>query len=417
MAVINRSTPFKMESSSASQLAKRSIMSDKIRHLSPSSPLLMFVSSGFNIKGENVKVKGYMNKKPTSRILVEEFYSMPKSYTMTPTAVSAAGATPTATFSSVDEIVPRMWFRAPDGSTGVVTGVNTSTKVATFAVLGGTSFAPEANKSLLLMGILSEENSLINDYTSKEDDRIVNYCGNFRHGLGISMHKYIEGNGGELAGGNFYDRKCKEDYDHAMHLFESALLFGKMPVSGESTSVTTTTGKNTGTFNVFHNEGIYNMAQNEYDFSGSPSLQKLLYNLPRQLHDSLNSTSNLLFLCSDYFFDTINSLAFDKMSFQVVPAYKELEKWSIKMKSFSTSKGVITLAVDHAFCNDALRDVGLIIEPDAIDYCYFKEKDIRMITEGKEENDRDGKIGDISFSGCLLPSCGGHRVTRVINCL
>lgn len=412
MATINRSTPYVMETTSATMLAKRAVVSDRIRHLSPADPLLMFVSKGYN-KAGYVKQNGFMGKKEVTRLDVEAFYSLPKEYILTPTVVDSLNLT----FASVDEIVPRMVFRAKNGTTGVVLGVNTSTKVVTFATLGSTTFSVTLGESIQYLGVLAEENSRLNDYVGKSDDRVYNVCGNFRHGLGISGHQFLSGMAGMLAGGNYYDRKCKEEYEHAMHAFEASMLFGNLPASGSGTAVTTTTGTNAGLITLPHNKGLYNYAQNTYDFAGSPSLEKLLFNLPKEIHNSCNPTSELLFLMSNDLFDTFNNLVFSKAQFTAKEAENKLEKYGVACKSFMTSRGKLTCAVSHAFSNTLNSDTGLIISPDDINYCYFKDKDVFLTKEGLEENDRDGKKGEISFCGCLLPLCGGYKITKVINAL
>lgn len=387
----------------ADQLEQRAIVSDRIRHLSnKASRILFLVSKGPVDQKGYAWGKGFIGKYESKNLKVEQYYSLPKENSKTVTAASGL----TLTFSDVtDMVVGQMFINTANRTRGIVASIAASpTNTATFVTVGGVTFSASPNDILIRGQILVKEGSNLPDYYLKGDDLVTNIISKSRNGFGITDFKAAAAH---LAGGAYLPRKQQEEFENAIRENENALVWSESAASGWKTTV--------GANEIPSSKGLWEFAKTSYDMNGSPNLEKMLYDIPIYLHKSIQG-ANLVWLCSTLFYNTVNKMLYEK---GVINDMKgTVEKFGVQIRSLDLGiPGSVTFVPHYSFDAGDFQTLGLIFDPEYLQYCYLSGNDYDIVPDGLQDNDSETKVGEIKYTNCLLPLCGGYKIMQVVNAL
>lgn len=372
---------------------------DYIRYLaSESTVLLALIADGKVEQGKVKRGKGMVQKKSATNPRVEAFTHSPRGLTKTVTAVSTLDIT----FAAVTDVNPRDVFVNTANDTECIVD-SISGSVCSMISLGST-FTAAIGDVLLWIGNAYEYGSSEPVYVQRPDDQICNVMQICRFPCEISRSLRSTK---QLAGGDYFERMKMYLTVESMQAWERNLIWGQK----SNTSTTNVTALTSLVVSVPHMEGLWNFAQNSYNFANNMTPEKIRKDLILSMDRVVGNTKPLLWLMGRE--SRARMIEFQN---EGLVNYKpgELEKFGIKSDTFITSGPDVKIIAHDAFDYGANVDKGLLFIPEELRYYYKEGFDLHPRTN-IQSNSKDGFKDEITGEACILPLCGGYTLTKTTN--
>lgn len=383
---------------SASGLADRYV-EDHIRYLARSATVIMaLIADGKAELGEVVRKKGMISKKPADQARVEGFTHSPVNYEKTVTAVDTLDIS----FASVADVNVRDVFKNTANDKVCIVDQISSLKCSMISL--GTTFTASVGDVLIKLGNAYEYGSSDPTYVQQGDDNYYNVMQIFRFPVDIARSFRSTK---QLAGGDYFKRMSKYNLIEGMQSVERSCIWGQ---KSNTTTVNVTALTTTG-ISVPHQEGLWNFAQNSFDFGNSMTPEKFQKDMVLSWDRSISYSRPLIALMSREGRARILDWQYDKL---VYLKGGELEKFGIKSDTMITSGPDIHIVAHDAFDNGADTDKMLLFDTNQLQWSYKQGFDLHPNTNIQSPS-KDGFTDEITGEGCIFPLCGGYNLVRCTN--
>jgi hypothetical protein len=394
-------TPFESSAHAVGMLEDRNV-ADKIRSLDPEyQKMFALIATSSSNRGDiKISKKGMISKMVTFNTRAEAYTHSPPPDTVTVTAVSSL----TFTFASLSTIFTyQIWQNTANNTVGVVDAIDTSGKTATMITIGDTTFSAEVGNVWKYLGNANPENSTSPQYTQTLDDVIYNTCQIFRYPVEISASKDTSRH---VAGGDFFKRMKLNSAIQAYKNTEADFIWGTRSSSGNTTDLTQLTTS------VATNRGLWDQAQNTFNFGNNISYSKFKREFAVAMGENVGAQKDIMMFTSDEGVGAILEMM-DQANVRYGPG-TDKQEYGFKTHTIVTQKGNVKLAPHQAFIGGSNANKAITFIPEELTYYFKNGRDLKP-KKGIQPNDQDGYKDEILGEICLLDTSGGYTTTTATN--
>jgi hypothetical protein len=396
-----QSTPFIYESApSTTQSVRRSVADILFSVNAQKYPLVFCIATGAPVKeGEDVVRPGYITKRIVNRIagnlrVEQAIWIEPARYK---TVVS--GSTLTLTFDDVtDMYVGQMWYNTSKETQGVVTTVNASpTNTVVFVTYGSTAFTGDTGDIIIPCGTSLRDNYSDIYYAQKAEDFVSNVMNTYGYAFEMGDLR----RGADFFVNDYYNNMKELNWSFAVSGMENNFMFGKMPATGNMTTV--------GSYGIHHSQGLWDFAQTSISVGGAMTKDFLRKTLPSKLPTCIGQGKYIMF-CGPEVEADIADIQYDKKTYI---AEKDANGvFGITSNVWSIGNIELYIMSHGSFAYGVNRNKAFIFQMDDIVCNVHKDNDW-TVKDNVQPAIQGGRKDKVTGTMCFLPKSGGYKMVQL----